>query len=270
MRFRRQPPALEPRPYRVPRPWNRPETEFPGLVPIDSLLFKHSNQAAIAVTGISAYTNGFEFAVTRLIQPEAPGWDGGLVPTAPRDWAPFTGPPRSVCSSPTVGRSSVRDRTMTLSRPGRCIGRRWRHFALPALALVGMAAAAQRNVGIYLRVADIRDRGNGRRHRCTTDPRRSPPKRQAMARRRRLTAAITAISPSTRAPRRTAAPVIRGKGAPCSPGPVRADVNLMIGGSLSRGWNGPTGSGSRGDRGAGAERRLPGRLAFTSQPGASS
>lgn len=86
MRFRRQPPALEPRPYRVPRPWNRPETEFPGLVPIDSLLFEHSDQAAIAVTGISAYTNGFEFAVTRLIQPEAPGWDGGLVPTAPRDW----------------------------------------------------------------------------------------------------------------------------------------------------------------------------------------
>jgi hypothetical protein len=86
MRFRRQPPALEPRPPRVPRPWNRPETEFPGIVPIDSLLFERSDQAAIAITGISAYTNGFEFAVTRLIHPEAPGWDGGLVPTAPRDW----------------------------------------------------------------------------------------------------------------------------------------------------------------------------------------
>ena len=55
-------------------------------MPIDSLLFERSDQAAIAITGISAYTNGFEFAVTRLIHPEAPGWDGGHVPIAPRGW----------------------------------------------------------------------------------------------------------------------------------------------------------------------------------------
>jgi hypothetical protein len=86
MRFRRQPPAPVPVPNRAPRPWNRPETEFPGIVPIGSLVFERSEQAAIAITGLSAYTNGFEFALTRLIRPGAPGWDGGVVPAAPRDW----------------------------------------------------------------------------------------------------------------------------------------------------------------------------------------
>jgi hypothetical protein len=55
-------------------------------VPIGSLMFERSEQAAIAITGISAYTNGFEFALTRLIRPGAPGWDGGIMPAAPRDW----------------------------------------------------------------------------------------------------------------------------------------------------------------------------------------
>jgi hypothetical protein len=88
MRFRRQPPAPVPVPNRVPRPWNRPETELPGIVPIGSLVFERSEQAAIAITGMSAYTNGFEFALTRLIRPGAPGWDGGVVPGAPKDWRP--------------------------------------------------------------------------------------------------------------------------------------------------------------------------------------
>jgi hypothetical protein len=34
-----------------------------------------SEQAAIAITGMSAYRNGFEFAVTALIHPGAPGFD---------------------------------------------------------------------------------------------------------------------------------------------------------------------------------------------------
>ncbi len=88
MRFRRQPPIAEPRQLRhqAPRPWHRPETEFPGIVPIGSLVFERSEQAAFAITGISAYTNGFEFTLTRLIRPGAPGWDGGVVPAAPQDW----------------------------------------------------------------------------------------------------------------------------------------------------------------------------------------
>jgi hypothetical protein len=76
MRFlRKSPPprpALQPR---VPRPWNPPQTEFPGIVPVNTLPFGRSEQAAIAITGMSAFTNGFEFVVTALIHPEAPGFD---------------------------------------------------------------------------------------------------------------------------------------------------------------------------------------------------
>jgi hypothetical protein len=60
---------------RVPRPWDPPQTEFPGIVPVQALQFDRSEQAAAAITGISAYTNGFEIVVTRLIRPGAPGFD---------------------------------------------------------------------------------------------------------------------------------------------------------------------------------------------------
>jgi hypothetical protein len=54
----------------------------PGIVPINTLLFDRSERAAIAITGMSAYPNGFEFFVTRLIQPGTPGWDEDPVPGA--------------------------------------------------------------------------------------------------------------------------------------------------------------------------------------------
>ena len=85
MRFPHKPPTPEARPHRVSHPWDPPETEFPGIVPIDTLQFDRSKQAAIAITGMSAYTTGFEFVVTRIIQRGAPGWDGGLMPSAPKD-----------------------------------------------------------------------------------------------------------------------------------------------------------------------------------------
>jgi hypothetical protein len=50
-------------------------------VPINTLQFDRSEQAAVAITGISAYSNGFEFAVTRLLQPGTPGFDAEM-PTA--------------------------------------------------------------------------------------------------------------------------------------------------------------------------------------------
>lgn len=59
----------------TPRPWDPPQTQFPGIVPISTLLFDQSDRAAIAITSMSAYTNGFGFAVTRLIRPGTPGWD---------------------------------------------------------------------------------------------------------------------------------------------------------------------------------------------------
>jgi hypothetical protein len=88
MRFRRKARSrgqrqLQPR---VSRPWNRPETEIPGVVPVGSLLFERSEHAVMAITGISAYSSGFEFALTRLIRPGAPGWDGGVVQAAPEGW----------------------------------------------------------------------------------------------------------------------------------------------------------------------------------------
>ncbi len=83
--FRKRPPA--PRLVRsVPRPWDPPETEFPALVPVNTLPFGRPAQTAtaIAITGVWAYSNGFEFFVTRLIRPDAPGFDEDPVPGAPR------------------------------------------------------------------------------------------------------------------------------------------------------------------------------------------
>ncbi len=86
--FRKAPrprPTLQPR---LPRPWDPPETEFPGIVPINTLHLGRSKQAAIAITGMSAYTNGFEIFVAALIHPDAPGFDaetpnGGMLAYKP-------------------------------------------------------------------------------------------------------------------------------------------------------------------------------------------
>ena len=67
----------------APNPWDRPQTQFPGIVPIGTLLFDRSERAAIAITGMSAYTSGFEFSVIRLIRPGTPGWDEDPEPGAP-------------------------------------------------------------------------------------------------------------------------------------------------------------------------------------------
>jgi hypothetical protein len=68
---------------RVHRPWDPPEAEFPGIVPIGTLLCGRSEQAAIAITGMSAYTEGFEIFVTRVVRPSAPGMDREPAPSAP-------------------------------------------------------------------------------------------------------------------------------------------------------------------------------------------
>jgi hypothetical protein len=82
--FRKSPPPRPTLQHRVPRPWDPPETEFPAIVPISTLQFGRSAQTAIAITGMSAYSNGFEIFVTRLIRPDAPGFDQDPVPGAPR------------------------------------------------------------------------------------------------------------------------------------------------------------------------------------------
>jgi hypothetical protein len=52
-------------------------------VPIRTLPFGRSEQTAIAITGLLAYSNGFEIFLTRLRRPDAPGFDEDLEPGAP-------------------------------------------------------------------------------------------------------------------------------------------------------------------------------------------
>ena len=81
MRFFRKPPPPRPALHRrVPRPWNPPEAEFPAIVPIDTLHFDRSEQAAIAIIGISAYTQGFEIFMARCLRPDGPGLDEDPTP----------------------------------------------------------------------------------------------------------------------------------------------------------------------------------------------
>jgi hypothetical protein len=74
-------PAPEPEPPWRHHPWELPEAEFPGIVPIDGLLLGRTDRAAAAVTGIAAYGNGFEIFVTASIRPGARAGNG--VPDVP-------------------------------------------------------------------------------------------------------------------------------------------------------------------------------------------
>ena len=80
MRFSRKTAAPEPAPRREHHPWNPPEAELPGIVPIDTLHFDRSEQAAVAIIGIVAYARGFEFFLARRIRPGTPGLDEDPTP----------------------------------------------------------------------------------------------------------------------------------------------------------------------------------------------
>jgi hypothetical protein len=80
VRFFRNSPAPEPVPRRVHHPWHPPEAELPGIVPIDTLHFDRSEQAAVAIIGIAAYARGFEFCLARRIRPGTPGLDQDPTP----------------------------------------------------------------------------------------------------------------------------------------------------------------------------------------------
>jgi hypothetical protein len=69
-------------------PWERPETEFPAVVPVGTLLFDPTSPiSAVAVTGVLAYRNGFEFFVTRLVR-NPPGWVSSGAPHPGRRHGP--------------------------------------------------------------------------------------------------------------------------------------------------------------------------------------
>jgi hypothetical protein len=77
-------PAAEPEP-RVHHPWDPPEAEFPAVVPSGPLMLGRTDRAAVAITGISAYSAGFEIFVTARFRPGAGGASGpGGPEPAPR------------------------------------------------------------------------------------------------------------------------------------------------------------------------------------------
>ena len=60
-------------PPRRHHPWEPPEAEFPGIVPIDALLLGRTEQVAVAITGLSAFSSGFDIFVTARMRPGARG-----------------------------------------------------------------------------------------------------------------------------------------------------------------------------------------------------
>jgi hypothetical protein len=79
-------PAPEPAPPRRHQPWEPPEAELPGIVPIDTLLLARTDQVAVAVTGLSAFSAGIEIFLTARIRPSAEHPEEHL-PGGPRDLA---------------------------------------------------------------------------------------------------------------------------------------------------------------------------------------
>jgi len=78
-------PIPEPEPHRPHHPWEPPEAELPGIVPIDTLPLGRTEQVAVAITGISAFAFGYEIFVTTRIRPGARGAPGDPMPDAPGD-----------------------------------------------------------------------------------------------------------------------------------------------------------------------------------------
>ncbi len=79
-------PATEPEPPRRHHPWEPPEAELPGIVRIDTLVLGRTDQLAVAVTGMSAFSNGIEIFLTARIRPSADHPEEHL-PGGPRDLA---------------------------------------------------------------------------------------------------------------------------------------------------------------------------------------
>jgi hypothetical protein len=75
-------PELEP-PRGPHRPWQIPEAELPCMVPIETLHLARTDQVAVAVTGISAYSAGYEIILTSRLRPEPAG--GGTAGEKPWD-----------------------------------------------------------------------------------------------------------------------------------------------------------------------------------------
>lgn len=73
-------PAVEPEPPAPHRPWDPPQAELPGIVPIQTLTVGRADRAAVAVTGISAFAEGFEVFVTARVRPAGAAGDREAMP----------------------------------------------------------------------------------------------------------------------------------------------------------------------------------------------
>lgn len=78
-------PATEPEPPRRHHRWEPPEAEFAGIVPIDALLLGRTERVAVAITGLAAFSNGFEIFVTARMRPGGRGDPASPAPDAPSD-----------------------------------------------------------------------------------------------------------------------------------------------------------------------------------------
>jgi hypothetical protein len=73
-------PAVEPEPPAPHRPWDLPQAELPAIVPIQTLVLGHTERVAVAVTGLSAFAEGFEVFVTTRIRPPGAAGDRESMP----------------------------------------------------------------------------------------------------------------------------------------------------------------------------------------------
>jgi hypothetical protein len=78
--------------------------------PFNTLRSDRSEQAAIAITGMSAYSNGFEIFVTALIKPGGPGFDAetpdrGMLANRPHQLSLQLSDGRTVTIQPSLRRA---------------------------------------------------------------------------------------------------------------------------------------------------------------------
>jgi hypothetical protein len=60
----------EPEPPLRHHPWELPQAEFPGVAAIEALPLGRTEQVAVAITGVSAFSAGFELFVTARFRPD--------------------------------------------------------------------------------------------------------------------------------------------------------------------------------------------------------
>jgi hypothetical protein len=82
-------PAVEPEPPAPHQPWDLPNAEIPGIVPVQTLMLGRTDQVAVALTGLSAYAEGFEAFVTARIRPPSAAGDRETKPDRGAIWRPF-------------------------------------------------------------------------------------------------------------------------------------------------------------------------------------